>query len=294
MSSVEELRARASAIAAAQDAPDGVVPTAIDGLLVIRHREPTSFTPTVYSPVLCTILQGAKETRTSERRLKLGAGDTLVVSHQLPVTARVTGATAREPYLAVVCSIDLAVIRSLYSEIGGAEVYDEQEEALRAGANNDSVSSALLRLIELNDRLVERTVMAPLISREFHFRLLMSEHGGMLRSLLDVNSGASRIAKAIDLIRADYASPLTVQAMAKAASMSESTFFEHFKRITGTTPLRYQKECRLLEAQRLIQYGDISIADAALRVGYESASQFSREYSRKFGHPPRDDAGPVP
>ena len=131
--------------------------------------------------------------------------------------------------------------------------------------------------------------LAPLVLREIHFRLLRAQHGGMLRQLLLHESPASRISKAIALIRSGYKAPIAVADLAAAAGMSQSTFHEHFKSLTSTTPLQYQKELRLLEARRLLMSGGKSVASAAYDVGYESPTQFSREYARKFGIPPRDE-----
>lgn len=291
MSSREDLRERVSTLVALRDSQEGAIPTAVDGLLVIQQRQPTSFIPSLYNPVLCTILQGSKETRTTETSVSLQAGDALVVSHRLPVVARVTVASPQKPYLALVSSIDLAVVRSLYSELGNDHAPVGEEASLQVGQGDDRLFSVLLRLIELTERPSDMPVMAPMLMRELHFRLLSAQYGATLRSLLDTSSYASRIERAIELVRSRTSSTLTVQEMAKAAAMSESTFYEHFKRVTSTTPLQYQKDYRLLEAQRLIREQGIPVSEVALRVGYESNSQFSREYSRKFGNPPRDDLG---
>ena len=140
--------------------------------------------------------------------------------------------------------------------------------------------------MNLADRPLEAKVIAPLIKREIHFRLLLAEHGGMLRRLLRRESHASRISKAISLLGERYTNPLSVPELANTVGMSVSSFHQHFKSITATTPLQYQKNLRLIEAQRLLVDGAKSVASVAYDVGYESLSQFSREYSRKFQMPP--------
>ena len=132
-------------------------------------------------------------------------------------------------------------------------------------------------------------VLGPLTSKEIHYRLLMAPFGGMLRSLIRYDSNASAIARALGHIRADIRSPIAVPDLARRVGMSTSSFHKHFKTITSTTPLQYQKDLRLLEAQRLLKTGGASVTAAAFDVGYESPSQFSREYARKFGVPPSRD-----
>lgn len=141
----------------------------------------------------------------------------------------------------------------------------------------------------LADSPADAKVLGPLISKEIHYRLLMAPFGGMLRSLIRHDSNASAIARAIGQIRADIRSPMTIPDLARRVGMSASAFHKHFKTVTATTPLQYQKELRLLEARRLLRMGGASVTTAAYQVGYESASQFSREYARKFGVPPSQD-----
>jgi AraC-like DNA-binding protein len=131
--------------------------------------------------------------------------------------------------------------------------------------------------------------MMPLIRKELHFRLLLAPHGAMLRQLVSHDSHASCIARAIERIRESFRAPLAVPELAQAAGMSPSSFHKHFKTITETTPLQYQKDLRLLEARRLLQEGHHSVSETAFEVGYESPTQFSREYARKFGASPRND-----
>ncbi|MEO1717140.1 MAG: AraC family transcriptional regulator [Planctomycetota bacterium] len=249
----------------------------------MRYPEATSYTSTIYTPVLCTVLQGRKDVQTADRSVDLRAGDSLIVSHELPVMSRVTEASVSKPYLAVVVPIDLGMLRSLDTDMGDVAHDDSDTPALSAGAAEDEVHDVLLRLLRLAERPIERGVLAPVLMRELHVRLLLSEHGGTLRGLLDLSSNASRIARAIELIRTDFALSLSVESMARAAAMSESTFHSHFKRITGTTPVQYVKDFRLLEARRQMREEGSSAANAAAAVGYKSVSHFSRDYARKFG-----------
>ena len=263
--------------------------TGIDGLIAFVSRKPTSLQTTLYNPLICLILQGRKEAVISGRHISYGAGDSVVVSHDMPVDARVTQASRDTPYVGLVLQLDLAEIRSLYNEVGDAAIEEGRARAFDIGETGDLLHAAMERLFDLVDRPHEAAVMAPLIRREIHFRLLLARHGAMLRQLLLSDSHASRVARAIARIRQDYALPIAVAELADIAGMSPSSFHEHFKTVTDTTPLQYQKELHLIEARRLLAQGGHSVSAAAFAVGYESPTQFSREYSRKFGASPRHD-----
>lgn len=264
--------------------------TGIAGLYVHRQAKPSAFEATVYNPVICLNLQGRKEVAIGERLVTSGSGESLIVSHDLPVAARVIEASSQHPYLAIIVAVDIAILRSLHDEVGEAALNERQAQALTASTTDTALVDALQRYFALTDDPVEAKVMAPLILKEIHFRMLMASHGGMLRQLMQRDSHASRISRAIGRIQADFRAALAVAGLAGEAGMSPSSFHEHFKQITGTTPLQYQKDLRLMEARRLIAMDGFSVSSAAYEVGYESATQFSREYSRKFGSPPRNDA----
>ncbi len=269
------------------------VSTDLPGLVLLRHRKPTTFECTVYRPIMCLILQGSKETGIGSNMVRFGPGESLIVSHDLPVVSRVTQASASTPYLALVLAIDVGIVRSLYDKIGDADIGEDRLTALNIGDADDALVEALARYFSLLDRPVEAEVLGPLVVREIHFRLLMAPHGGMLRNLLRRDSHASRISRAIERIRRDYRVAMKTNELANEVGMSVSSFHEHFRAVTATTPLQYQKDLRLMEARRLIIEGDHTVSAAAYQVGYESPTQFSREYSRKFGAPPRADMATV-
>ena len=263
--------------------------TGLAGLTILRSRKPTALEAVLYNPLLCLILQGRKETHLGMRRVSFSAGESLIVSHQLPVISRVTEATEMKPYVALVLELDMGIVRSLYDEVSEVEIEEEHARALNVGKTDGALLDAMGRLVDSIDRPLEAKVMLPLILREIHFRLILARHGGTLRQLLRRGSHADRIAQAIAHIKQNYATPLTVAELASVAGLSPSSFHEHFKALTATTPLQYQKELRLLEARRLLMNGTHSVSSAAFEVGYESPTQFSREYSRKFGNSPRKD-----
>ncbi|MCB1461918.1 MAG: AraC family transcriptional regulator [Nitratireductor sp.] len=263
--------------------------------LSMFHREATSnIEAFIYEPVMCLILQGSKETSVGDQIVELAPGDALLVSHDLPVISRITRASPGEPYLAAIFSLDLGLVRSLHEQLADAPAHDVMARPLSAGPADPAWLAPLIRYFELMDNTMDAKVLGPSIRREIHYRLLLSPIGGMLRNLLLADSHASRIARAIQKVRTGFRSPLSVPDLAKTAGMSPSSFHEHFKSVTGTTPLQYQKDLRLIEAKTLLVGKSHSVSEAAYAVGYESPTHFSRDYARKFGLPPsRDTSVPV-
>lgn len=257
----------------------------MDGLLLLRQDSPSLFEATLYEPVLCLILQGRKQVSIGEQALSFGPGECLLVSHDLPVFSRITKA----PYLALVFKVDIATIRKLYDEVAASALDTERARAAVTQRADPGLLDALRRYLELSDSPANAKVLGPLISKEIHYRLLVAPFGGMLRSLIRHDSNASAVTRAIGHIRGDIRSPIAIPDLAQRVGMSASAFHKHFKTITATTPLQYQKELRLLEARRLLKSGGASVTTTAFEVGYESPSQFSREYARKFGVPPSQD-----
>ena len=257
----------------------------MDGLVLFRQRAASSFEASLYQPVLCLILQGRKQVWLGEQTFSFGPGECLLVSYDLPVTSRITKA----PYFALVLQVDVATVRKLYDEVAESALDDARARAAVTHRADPELLDALRRYLALAESPADARVLAPLISKEIHYRLLMAPYGGMLRSLIRHDSNASAIARAIGKIRADIRAPITIPDLARGVGMSASSFHKHFRAITATTPLQYQKELRLLEAQRLLKSGAASVTSAAFEVGYESSSQFSREYARKFGVPPSQE-----
>jgi AraC-like DNA-binding protein len=260
-------------------------------LLLLHQNTRSSFEASLYEPVLCLILQGKKEVTIGEQTLSFGAGECLLVSSNLPVCSRIT----RAPYLALVLEVDLASVRKLHDEVAESALDSRRARAAVTHRADSGLLDALLRYLMLADSPADAKALGPLVFKEIHYRLLVAPFGGMLRSLLRPDSNASAIARAIAHIRGDLRSPIAIPKLARRVGMSASSFHKHFKTITSTTPLQYQKELRLLEARRLLKTGGgASVTSVAYDVGYESSSQFSREYTRKFGvAPSRDMADPT-
>ena len=286
---IGQLVAQASALLPTDSNHAASSTSPLPGLLILRHLEPTPHTASLYEPVLCLILQGSKETRLGGTTHKLGPGQALIVSHDVPVQSRITVARPGEPYLAVILSVDVAMLRGLYEEVGELPASGADAESMVAAVADVELLDCVSRYLSLGASPIERRVLAPLVLREIHFRLLMTPQGLMLRRLLRHDSHASTIARAIARIRRDFRESISVPEIAREVNMSSSSFHKHFRAITSTTPLQYQKQLRLLEARRLLEGGGHSVTSAAFEVGYESSSQFSREYARQFGTSPSSD-----
>lgn len=254
---------------------------------VFQRDEVSAFEAVVYNPVICLILQGRKEMNVGNRYVSLAEGDALLVSHDLPVTSKITEASSETPYRALIFSLDLGILRSLYEQVGEAVSDEHSATSLSASTADPAWIAPMVRYLELMDAQLDAQVLGPMILKEIHFRLLLSPIGAMLRKLLSVDSHASRISRSIQHIRTNFRKPLVVAELAQVARMSQSSFHEHFKSVTGTTPLQYQKDLRMIEARALLSRGVPSVSVVGFEVGYESPTHFSRDYSRKFGCSPK-------
>ena len=263
--------------------------TDLPNLTIYSRYAPSQIEASIYEPVICLILQGSKTTAIGDQQVTLHPGDALLVSHHLPVVSRITEASADCPYMALILSLDLAIVRSLYEQVAKAAEVKQESKPLTAAPADPAWLDPLTRYLKLMNNAMDAKVLGPAILREIHYRLLTSPIGQTLRRQLAFDSHASRIARAIGKLRSDFRAPLSVQALAESAGMSPSSFHAHFKSVTGTTPLQYQKDLRLIEARSLLVEQDQSVSQAAFAVGYESPTHFSRDYSRKFGLAPSKD-----
>lgn len=268
---------------------DGITHTSVDALTVMRIDRPTPIDATCYEPVICLILQGSKEIELGARSVRAARGQSIIVSHDLPIRSRIVEASTDRPYLVAIVRLDVGTLRGLADGIEDTDPASPDQVALEVSTAGPEVVDTLRRLLALADTPADADVLAPLVLKELHYRLLQADHSTLLRRLLRRDSHASRIAKAIARIRDDLAEPLSVSELARVAAMSPSTFHQHFKQLTATTPLQYQKSLRLLEARRRIREDGRSVTEAAFEVGYQSSTQFSREYHRTFGRAPRED-----
>lgn len=243
----------------------------------------------IYEPLACLILQGTKETTFGDRTVTVRTGDMVLVSHALPVLARVTEASPEAPYMALVLPIDIAELRSVRDQLGDEAFESREADAYAASPASEAMLETFGRYLSLADDPTEARVLEPLVRRELHLRFLTADNGSMLRDLLERNSYARNISRALDILRNEFRTRLEVAQLAQSVGMSASSFHRHFRTVTSTTPLQYQKDLRLTEARKLLIGGEHSVSAVGFEVGYESPSQFSREYSRKFGAPPNSD-----
>jgi AraC-like DNA-binding protein len=259
-----------------------------EDIFCIKEVNISELNEIVYEPALCVILQGEKQTNLDNRTLRTSAGDSIVISHHVPVYAKITQASIEVPYLALIIKIDLKIIRSLYFEI--EQIIEKQERAFAVDAAraDNALINTIDRFMTTIEDPIEAQLIGPAMLKELHLRVLRAPHGGVFRQMMSSNSAASNIARSIEHIRNNYRDGLMVAEMAQEVSMSESSFYQKFREITGTTPHQYQKSLRLMEAHTLLSLDGYAVSEAAFAVGYESASHFSRDYLKKFGIPPKE------
>lgn len=260
------------------------------GTHLLRHDATTRQNATVYRPLLCLVLQGAKEVGSSARTLQVQAGQSLIVSHALPVLSRITQATPETPYIALVFPLDLDLLRSLAPAVlPTSDSRPSDPFSIHLCETDEEIEDALRRYFGQCETDAARRLLAPITAREIHARLLLGPHGETLHKLLWHESTASRIFQATRDIQGHLAETIVITDLARGVGMSSSAFFEQFKAVTGTSPLQYQKDLRLLRARDALQTSGAKVSEIAFGVGYESSAQFSREYTRKFGRTPRND-----
>ncbi|TDV56987.1 AraC-like DNA-binding protein [Pseudomonas graminis] len=268
----------------------GDFPTVINGLGLFRREAPSPPVTCILAPSIVLVVQGAKEMVIGSDVYPYDTTRFLITSLDVPANSAVTLASADVPCLGLVFKLDL---RTLTELIAQGEVPTPRERAVRRSAGIAGLTSALLdplaRLVNLLQEPDAIPVLWPLLQREIHFRLLQGDQAPLLRHIASVDSQGYRIAKAIDWLKLNYASALRVEDLAARVQMSAPNFHLHFRNLTSMSPLQYQKWLRLNEARRLMLNEQQDAASAAFKVGYESPSQFSREYGRLFGAPPKKD-----
>jgi AraC-like DNA-binding protein len=283
-----ELARLASAVER-QTASDGVHDTTVPALRLSRFSAPSDLVATVYEPCLCIVAQGAKEGSLAGETYRYDPAQSLLVSVDLPVNARVVEASPGRPCLTVGVSLDPAVVGELLADGVNAPPHGPSARGLVVSPVEPPLLDAVTRLVALLDCPQDAAALAPLVLREITYRVLTGLQGSRLRQIASAGAPAQRIALAIRWLKEHFAEPLRIESLAKRVGMSPSAFHLHFKGVTALSPLQYQKRLRLQEARRLMLGEGVDAAEAAFRVGYESPSQFSREYRRRFGAPPRQD-----
>ncbi|HHG3485776.1 TPA: AraC family transcriptional regulator N-terminal domain-containing protein [Vibrio parahaemolyticus] len=264
--------------------------TPISGLRFSRWTTPTPPTSYTHNPSICLIAQGRKRVLLGKESFIYDANHFLISSVDLPIIANIIEASEEQPYLGLIVELDLTEISQLIidSELAFTQA-KEAQKGIAVGELSESLLGAFVRLAELLDEGQNIKILAPIIKREIFYRLLMSEQGTRLHQIVTAGSHSHQIAKAIDWLKNNFVKPLSVGDLASYTGMSKSSFYTHFRSMTSMTPLQFQKKLRLSEARRLMLTENLDAMAATFKVGYESPSQFSREYSRLFGAPPSKD-----
>jgi AraC-like DNA-binding protein len=266
----------------------GIAATPIPGLSTVRATAPSGLLHDVSRPLVCLVLQGGKQVTMGTRAFAFGAGDSLLITADVPTVSQITRATVAAPYLSLVLELDPAVIADLGAQMPAEAQADPMP--VRVDPTDAETADAALRLMRLLDRPASIPVLGAQLVREMHYWLLAGRHGAAIRRLGWPDGHVERITRAVALLRAEFAGPLPVERLAAAAGMSPSSFHQHFRAVTSLSPLQFQKHLRLIEARRLLVSEGLSASGAAFAVGYESVPQFTREYGRLFGLSPARDA----
>lgn len=264
--------------------------TGIPRVAMVQGKIPEHELAAVYDPMINLILQGSKSMTVGDRTLHYCPANYFVMSIDLPAVGTVWPSATGAPYLAVALTLQPTVIASLLADLPKLNGPEKAETGFSVAAVTPDLMDAWVRMLRLMERPADIPALAPVYEREILYRVLQGPQGAMLREIARPDSAMARVSLAIQWIRRDFAEPLRIEALAERAAMSESAFHRHFKAVTALSPLQYQKRIRLLQARTLLVVSGKSVTSAALEVGYESATQFSREYARAFGLPPARDS----
>lgn len=263
-----------------------------DGLQFFKASGPTQPLHGLYSPSICIIAQGAKEVAMGDERFRYDPANYLLCSLDVPVVSQVVEATQKKPFLGMKLDLDPTLIASVSVEAGLSPGRAETSvKSMDVSKMTGDLFDAVVRLIRLLDTPADYRVVSPLVTRELIYRLLKSEQGPRLRQMATFGGSTHRITQAVHTLRTRFNEALSIEELASDLGMSVSSFHQHFKTATSMSPLQFQKLLRLQEARRLLLTEDLDASTAASRVGYDDASQFTREYKRLFGDPPMRDVG---
>lgn len=269
---------------------EGNLDTEIEGLHLYRRHSPTTCASAAYQPTLVLYAQGQKRVTVGSTTLVCDGGMMQITSVDIPVISQVVRASEDEPILAMVVGIDLATVREILARDEHlANEVSASARGIAVGKAPLEILQGFTRLLELLDTPRDIPFLGDLMRREILYRLLRGPLGKHLRATATLGEQSNRTAKAVAWLKSNFDKPLRVEELASLAQMGVSTFHHHFRVLTAMSPLQYQKRIRLHEARVRMLTGDLDAASAAFAVGYESASQFSREYSRLFGQPPMRD-----
>ncbi|HET8817833.1 MAG TPA: AraC family transcriptional regulator [Pseudidiomarina sp.] len=269
---------------------ESITQTAVDGIALMHRSCLSQSQPIVYRPAVCFMLQGAKELLVGNSKMTYQEMNYLLIPVMLPVAGRVSRASDEQPYIGLSFDFDGAELRELILSLGDRiPEPPKSQSSLHVGKVDGDLMQLLERVVELLEKPESAPILLPLIKREMMYRLLLGELGGLLRDFNLIDSQANRIAQAIDILKRRFHESLRVKDLADEVYLSESAFYQAFKTVTAMSPIQFQKKLRLHEARRIMLFEGMDVSTACYQVGYESPSQFSREYSRLFGHSPKTD-----
>ncbi len=283
------LVALGKSIARWTDKPDRFM-TAIPGLSLFRRDEPTGPISGMYEPSICLMAQGAKRVLLGDDSFVYDAHHYLITSVHLPTVVQIISASREKPCLGLMLKLDQREISQMMADSNLPPPRAQQSSrGMATGEVTLPLINAFQRIMDLLAEPKDIPILAPIIQREIIYRLLVGDQGARLRQIASAGSQSQQIARALDWLKGNFTQALHIEDLAAQASMSNSTFHHHFRSMTALSPLQYQKQLRLHEARRLMLAERMDAATAAFQVGYESPSQFSREYNRMFGAPPLKD-----
>jgi AraC-like DNA-binding protein len=267
--------------------------TGIPRVAMVQGEIPEHMLAAVYDPMINLILQGSKSMTVGDRTLRYDPATYFVMSIELPAVGQVHPAASGEPYLAVSLTLEPTALATLLADLPKPAGLHEREAGFSVAPVTAELMDAWVRMLRLMDRPEDIAALAPAYEREILYRVLQGPHGWMLREIAAPDTAMARVSMAIQSIRRDFAAPIRIETLANSVAMSVSAFHRHFKAVTTLSPLQYQKRVRLLQARTLLVATASSVTRAAFDVGYESATQFSRDYARVFGLPPARDAARI-
>jgi len=267
--------------------------TGIPRVAMVQGRIPEHELAAVYDPMINLILSGSKTMTVGTRSLFYDPATYFIMSVELPAVGTVRNSTSGEPYLAISLTLDPLVLAGLLAELPGGSARGDQDRSFSVSTVTPQLLDAWVRMMRLMKHPAEVPALAPAYEREILFRVLQGPMGWMLRDMATPETALARVNGVIQHIRREYAQPLRVDDLAEQAAMSVSAFHRHFKAVTTLSPLQYQKQVRLLQARKLLISAAYNVTAVAYAVGYESPTQFSREYARVFGLPPAKDAARI-
>lgn len=274
----------------ARNLPEDGAAEPLHGLHLFRSSTPSELLHGVSRTSFCVIAQGSKQMALGDSVYRYDPAHYLLATVELPVVAQILEASPERPYLSLLLELDPALVGSVMVEAGHLASRNQGDvRALDVSPLDANLLDAVVRLMRLLDSPAEARILRPLITREIVYRLLAGDQGNRLRHMALLGGNTGLISEAVERLRRDFDQPLRIDTLARDAGMSVSGFHHHFKAVTAMSPLQFQKQIRLQEARRIMLGENLDAASAGYRVGYDDASQFSREYKRMFGQPPVRD-----